>query len=157
MPHLLIAGTTGSGKSVGINTMILSLLYRMAPDECKLILIDPKMLELSVYEGIPHLLSPVVTDPRKAVVALKWTVREMEERYRRMSKVGVRNIEGFNQRIAEAEENGEVLNRTVHTGYDEETGEPVYETEELEYEPMPFIVVVIDEVADLDDGGRQGH
>ena len=149
MPHLLIAGTTGSGKSVGINTMILSLLYRLAPDECKLILIDPKMLELSVYEGIPHLLSPVVTDPRKAVVALKWTVREMEERYRRMSKVGVRNIEGFNQRIAEAEENGEVLSRTVHTGYDEESGEPVYETEDLEYEPMPFIVVVIDEVADL--------
>ncbi|MEO1135988.1 MAG: DNA translocase FtsK, partial [Pseudomonadota bacterium] len=149
MPHLLIAGTTGSGKSVGINTMILSLLYRMSPEQCKLILIDPKMLELSVYEGIPHLLSPVVTDPRKAVVALKWTVREMEERYRQMSKVGVRNIEGFNARIAEAEENGEVLSRTVHTGYDEDTGEPVYETEELEYEPMPFIVVVIDEVADL--------
>ena len=149
MPHLLIAGTTGSGKSVGINTMILSLLYRLAPDECKLILIDPKMLELSVYEGIPHLLAPVVTDPRKAVVALKWTVREMEERYRRMSKVGVRNIEGFNQRVIEAEENGEILSRTVHTGYDEESGEPVYETEELEYEEMPFIVVVIDEVADL--------
>ena len=149
MPHLLIAGTTGSGKSVGINTMILSLLYRLAPDECKLIMIDPKMLELSVYEGIPHLLAPVVTDPRKAVVALKWTVREMEERYRRMSKVGVRNIEGFNSRVLEAEENGESLNRTVHTGYDEETGEPVYETEELDYEPMPFIVVVIDEVADL--------
>ena len=149
MPHLLIAGTTGSGKSVGINTMILSLLYRLAPDECKLILIDPKMLELSVYEGIPHLLAPVVTDPRKAVVALKWTVREMEERYRKMSKVGVRNIEGFNQRVVEADENGELLTRTVHTGYDEETGEPVYETEELEYEEMPFIVVVIDEVADL--------
>ena len=149
MPHLLIAGTTGSGKSVGINTMILSLLYRLAPDECKLILIDPKMLELSVYEGVPHLLAPVVTDPRKAVLALKWTVREMEERYRKMSKVGVRNIEGFNQRVAEAAENGEVLNRTVHTGYDEESGEPVYETEELEYEEMPFIVVVIDEVADL--------
>ncbi len=149
MPHLLIAGTTGSGKSVGINTMILSLLYRMAPDQCKLILIDPKMLELSVYEGIPHLLAPVVTDPRKAVVALKWTVREMEERYRRMSKVGVRNIEGFNSRIMEAEENGEVLSRTVHTGYEEETGEPVYETDELEYEAMPCIVVVIDEVADL--------
>ncbi len=149
MPHLLIAGTTGSGKSVGINTMILSLLYRLSPEHCKLILIDPKMLELSVYEGIPHLLSPVVTDPRKAVVALKWTVREMEERYRKMSKVGVRNIEGFNARVAEAEENGEVLTRTVHTGYDEETGEPVYESEELEYEFMPFIVVVIDEVADL--------
>ncbi len=149
MPHLLIAGTTGSGKSVGINTMILSLLYRLSPEHCKLILIDPKMLELSVYEGIPHLLSPVVTDPRKAVVALKWTVREMEERYRKMSKVGVRNIEGFNARVAEAEETGEILSRTVHTGYDEDTGEPVYETEELEYEPMPFIVVVIDEVADL--------
>jgi DNA segregation ATPase FtsK/SpoIIIE, S-DNA-T family len=149
MPHLLIAGTTGSGKSVGINTMILSLIYRMAPDQCKLILIDPKMLELSVYEDIPHLLSPVVTDPRKAVVALKWTVREMEERYRRMSKVGVRNIAGFNARVAEAEESGETLTRTVHTGYDEETGEPVYETETLDYENMPFIVVVIDEVADL--------
>jgi S-DNA-T family DNA segregation ATPase FtsK/SpoIIIE len=149
MPHLLIAGTTGSGKSVGINTMILSLLYRLSPEQCKLILIDPKMLELSVYEGIPHLLSPVVTDPRKAVVALKWTVREMEERYRKMSKIGVRNIEGFNARISEAEESGEVLTRTVHTGYDEDTGEPVYESEELEYEFMPFIVVVIDEVADL--------
>jgi S-DNA-T family DNA segregation ATPase FtsK/SpoIIIE len=149
MPHLLIAGTTGSGKSVGINTMILSLLYRLSPDDAKLIMIDPKMLELSVYEGIPHLLAPVVTDPKKAVVALKWTVREMEERYRRMSKVGVRNIEGFNQRLAEAEEAGETLSRRVHTGYDEETGEPIYETEELKYEPMPFIVVVIDEVADL--------
>ncbi len=149
MPHLLIAGTTGSGKSVGINTMILSLLYRLSPDDAKLIMIDPKMLELSVYEGIPHLLAPVVTDPKKAVVALKWTVREMEERYRRMSKVGVRNIEGFNQRIAEADDSGETLMRRVHTGYDEETGEPVYESEELKYEAMPFIVVVIDEVADL--------
>ena len=149
MPHLLIAGTTGSGKSVGINTMILSLLYRLSPDDCKLIMIDPKMLELSVYEGIPHLLAPVVTDPKKAVVALKWTVREMEERYRRMSKVGVRNIEGFNQRIAQAEEEGETLTRRVHTGYDEDTGEPVYETEQLDYKPMPFIVVIIDEVADL--------
>jgi S-DNA-T family DNA segregation ATPase FtsK/SpoIIIE len=129
--------------------MILSLLYRLSPEQCKLILIDPKMLELSVYEGIPHLLSPVVTDSRKAVVALKWTVREMEERYRKMSKVGVRNIEGFNARIAEAEANGEMLSRTVHTGYDEDSGEAVYESEELEYEPMPFIVVVIDEVADL--------
>ncbi|MBI1364628.1 MAG: cell division protein FtsK [Alphaproteobacteria bacterium] len=149
MPHLLIAGTTGSGKSVGINTMILSLLYRLSPDACKMIMVDPKMLELSVYDGIPHLLAPVVTDPKKAVVALKWTVREMEERYRRMSKLGVRNIEGFNQRISEAEENGETLTRTVHTGYDKESGEPIYETEELDYEPMPFIVVVIDEVADL--------
>jgi len=149
MPHLLIAGTTGSGKSVGINTMILSLLYRLPPDQCKLIMVDPKMLELSVYEGIPHLLAPVVTDPRKAVVALKWTVREMEERYQKMSKVGVRNISGFNERIREAEDRGEVLSRTVHTGYDKETGEPVYETEELDFETMPFIVVVIDEVADL--------
>jgi len=149
MPHLLIAGTTGSGKSVGINTMIMSLLYRLSPDQCKLILIDPKMLELSVYDGIPHLLSPVVTDPRKAVVALKWTVREMEERYQRMSKVGVRNIAGFNERVLQAEENGEMLSKTVHTGYDEETGEPIYETEELDYKVMPFIVVVIDEVADL--------
>jgi len=149
MPHLLIAGTTGSGKSVGINTMILSLLYRLSPDHCKMIMIDPKMLELSVYEGIPHLLAPVVTDPRKAVVALKWTVREMEERYKRMSKLGVRNMEGFNQRITEADESGEVLSRTVHTGYDEESGEPVYETEELDYKSMPYIVVVIDEVADL--------
>ncbi|NWG71617.1 MAG: DNA translocase FtsK 4TM domain-containing protein [Parvularculaceae bacterium] len=149
MPHLLIAGTTGSGKSVGINTMILSLLFRLSPDDCKLIMIDPKMLELSVYEGIPHLLAPVVTDPKKAVVALKWTVREMEERYRRMSKLGVRNIEGYNQRIAEAEEKGETLSRTVHTGYDQESGEPIYETEELDYKHMPFIVVVIDEVADL--------
>ncbi len=149
MPHLLIAGTTGSGKSVGINTMILSLLYRLSPDDCKMIMIDPKMLELSVYEGIPHLLAPVVTDPKKAVVALKWTVREMEERYRRMSKVGVRNIEGFNQRIAEAAEAGETLTRRVHTGYDPQSGEPIYETEELDYASMPFIVVVIDEVADL--------
>ncbi|MEM8988710.1 MAG: DNA translocase FtsK 4TM domain-containing protein [Pseudomonadota bacterium] len=149
MPHLLIAGTTGSGKSVGINTMILSLLYRLPPDQCKLILIDPKMLELSVYEGIPHLLSPVVTDPKKAVVALKWTVREMEERYKKMSKVGVRNISGFNERVGDAETAGETLTRTVHTGYDEDTGEPVYETEELDFEPMPFIVVVIDEMADL--------
>ncbi|MEO1310994.1 MAG: DNA translocase FtsK 4TM domain-containing protein [Pseudomonadota bacterium] len=149
MPHLLIAGTTGSGKSVGINTMILSLLYRLPPDKAKLILIDPKMLELSVYDGIPHLLAPVVTDPSKAVVALKWTVREMEERYRKMSKVGVRNISGFNERIEQAEKKGETLSRTVHTGYDDETGEPVYESEELDYEPMPFIVVVIDEMADL--------
>ncbi len=149
MPHLLIAGTTGSGKSVGINTMILSLLYRLTPDECKMIMVDPKMLELSVYEGIPHLLAPVVTDPRKAVIALKWVVKEMEERYRRMSKVGVRNISGFNDRVAEANENGEPLIRKVHSGYDPETGEPTYEEEVLDEEKMPFIVVVIDEVADL--------
>ena len=149
MPHLLIAGTTGSGKSVGINTMILSLLYRLAPSQCKLILIDPKMLELSVYDGIPHLLAPVVTDPKKAVVALKWVVREMEDRYRNMSKLGVRNISGYNTRIAEAIEDEETLTRTVQTGFDKETGKPVYEQEELTLEPMPFIVVVVDEMADL--------
>ena len=149
MPHLLIAGTTGSGKSVGINTMILSLLYRLPPEDCKLIMVDPKMLELSVYEGIPHLLAPVVTDPRKAVIALKWTVREMEERYRRMSRLSVRNISGFNERVAEAKASGEPLTRKVHTGYDSETGEPVYEEETLEEDRMPYIVVVIDEVADL--------
>ena len=149
MPHLLVAGTTGSGKSVAINTMILSLLYRLTPDECRLIMIDPKMLELSVYDGIPHLLTPVVTDPKKAVVALKWTVREMEDRYRKMSKLGVRNIEGFNQRVAQAEAKGERISRTVQTGFDRETGEAIYETEELDLEPMPFIVVIIDEMADL--------
>ena len=149
MPHVLVAGTTGSGKSVAINTMILSLLYRMTPLECRLIMIDPKMLELSVYDGIPHLLTPVVTDPKKAVVALKWTVREMEDRYRKMSKVGVRNIEGFNQRIAQAEEKGERISRTVQTGFDRQTGEAIYETEDLDLEPMPFIVVIIDEMADL--------
>ncbi|MCP5433172.1 MAG: DNA translocase FtsK 4TM domain-containing protein [Alphaproteobacteria bacterium] len=149
MPHLLIAGTTGSGKSVGINAMILSLLFRLPPDECKLIMVDPKMLELSVYDGIPHLLTPVVTDPKKAVVALKWVVREMEDRYRKMSKVGVRNIKGFNVRIAEAIENDEILTRTVQTGFDRETGEPVYETEEMPLETMPYIVVVVDEMADL--------
>ncbi len=149
MPHLLIAGTTGSGKSVGINTMILSLLYRMAPDQCKFIMIDPKMLELSVYDGIPHLLAPVVTDPKKAVVALKWTVREMEERYKKMSKLGVRNIAGYNARVREAAEAGEALTRTVQTGFDKETGEALYEQEEMDYEPLPFIVVIVDEMADL--------
>ena len=149
MPHLLIAGTTGSGKSVGINTMILSLLYRLPPEECKMIMVDPKMLELSVYEGIPHLLAPVVTEPRKAVVALKWTVREMEERYRRMSKVGVRNITGFNERVADSIASGEPLVRKVHAGYDPDTGEPTYDEEVLDEEKMPYIVVVIDEVADL--------
>ena len=130
MPHLLIAGTTGSGKSVAINTMILSLLYKLTPEECRLIMIDPKMLELSVYDGIPHLLSPVVTDPKKAVVALKWTVGEMEERYRKMSKMGVRNIEGYNGRVREALAKGELFSRTVQTGFDEDTGEPIFETEE---------------------------
>jgi S-DNA-T family DNA segregation ATPase FtsK/SpoIIIE len=149
MPHLLIAGTTGSGKSVGINTMILSLLYRHTPERCKLIMIDPKMLELSVYEGIPHLLAPVVTDPRKAVVALKWAVREMEDRYRKMSKVGVRNIDGFNARLEQAREKGEAMSRTVQTGFDPETGEPIFEREEMDMSPMPYIVVIIDEMADL--------
>ncbi len=149
MPHLLVAGTTGSGKSVSVNTMILSLLYRMTPETCRLILIDPKMLELSVYDGIPHLLTPVVTDPKKAVVALKWTVREMEDRYRKMSKLGVRNIDGLNARVAEAKARGEVMSRTVHTGFDPDTGDPIMEREELDIEPMPYIVVIIDEMADL--------
>jgi S-DNA-T family DNA segregation ATPase FtsK/SpoIIIE len=149
MPHVLVAGTTGSGKSVAINTMILSLLYRMTPEQCRLIMIDPKMLELSVYDGVPHLLTPVVTDPKKAVVALKWTVREMEDRYRKMSKVGVRNIDGFNQRVAAAEKKGEKLSRTVQTGFDRETGEAIYETEDFDLQAMPYIVIIIDEMADL--------
>ncbi len=149
MPHLLIAGTTGSGKSVGINTMILSLLFRLRPDECKLIMIDPKMLELSVYEGIPHLLAPVVTDPHKAVVSLKWAVREMEERYRKMSKLGVRNIDGYNTRAVQAQKKGEVFTRQIQTGFDPETGAPIYEEEQMDLSPMPFIVVIIDEMADL--------
>jgi DNA segregation ATPase FtsK/SpoIIIE, S-DNA-T family len=149
MPHLLIAGTTGSGKSVAINTMILSLLYKLTPDECRLIMIDPKMLELSVYDGIPHLLSPVVTDPKKAVVALKWVVGEMEDRYRKMSKMGVRNIDGYNGRVKEALARGEMFSRTVQTGFDDETGDPVFETEELQPKSIPYIVVVVDEMADL--------
>ncbi len=149
MPHLLVAGTTGSGKSVAINTMILSLLYRMSPEQCRLIMIDPKMLELSIYDGIPHLLSPVVTDPKKAVVALKWTVREMEERYKKMSKIGVRNIDGFNSRVQQAIDKGEILTRTVQTGFDRQTGEAMYETEEFDLKPLPYIVVIIDEMADL--------
>jgi len=149
MPHLLIAGTTGSGKSVAINTMILSLLYKLTPEDCRMIMIDPKMLELSVYDGIPHLLSPVVTDPKKAVVALKWTVGEMEDRYRKMSKMGVRNIDGYNSRVADALAKGETFSRTVQTGFDDETGEPVFETEEIIPEKMPYIVVVVDEMADL--------
>ncbi|HVG51051.1 MAG TPA: DNA translocase FtsK [Xanthobacteraceae bacterium] len=149
MPHLLIAGTTGSGKSVAINTMILSLVYRLRPDQCRLIMVDPKMLELSVYDGIPHLLAPVVTDPKKAVVALKWAVREMEDRYKKMSKLGVRNIDGYNMRVAEAKEKGETLTRTVHTGYDRESGEAIYEKEELEFEALPYLVVIVDEMADL--------
>jgi S-DNA-T family DNA segregation ATPase FtsK/SpoIIIE len=148
-PHMLIAGTTGSGKSVAINTMILSLLYRLRPDQCRLIMVDPKMLELSVYDGIPHLLTPVVTDPKKAVVALKWAVREMEERYKKMSKLGVRNIDGYNARVADAKAKGEELTRTVHTGFDKETGKAIYEEEKLELEPLPFIVIIVDEMADL--------
>ena len=149
MPHLLIAGTTGSGKSVGINTMILSLLYRLRPDQCRLIMVDPKMLELSVYDGIPHLLTPVVTDPKKAVVALKWAVREMEQRYKNMAKLGVRNIDGYNTRVAEAKAKGEELTRTVQTGFDKETGKAIYEEEKLELEPLPYIVIIVDEMADL--------
>jgi DNA segregation ATPase FtsK/SpoIIIE, S-DNA-T family len=149
MPHLLIAGTTGSGKSVAINTMILSLVYRLRPDQCRLIMVDPKMLELSVYDGIPHLLTPVVTDPKKAVVALKWAVREMEERYKRMAKLGVRNVDGYNARLAEASAKGEELTRTVHTGFDKETGKAIYEEEKLDLEPLPYIVIIVDEMADL--------
>ncbi len=149
MPHLLIAGTTGSGKSVGINTMILSLLYRLPPDKCKLIMIDPKMLELSVYEGIPHLLAPVVTDPRKAVVALKWAVREMEERYKKMSKTGVRNVDGYNAKLATMVAKGEKMSRTVQTGFDPASGAPIFEQEDMDMQPMPYIVVIIDEMADL--------
>jgi DNA segregation ATPase FtsK/SpoIIIE, S-DNA-T family len=148
-PHMLIAGTTGSGKSVAINTMILSLVYRLRPDQCRLIMVDPKMLELSVYDGIPHLLTPVVTDPKKAVVALKWAVREMEERYKRMSKLGVRNIDGYNARLGEARAKGEDLTRTVHTGFDKETGKAIYEEEKLELDPLPYIVIIVDEMADL--------
>ncbi|WP_376099061.1 DNA translocase FtsK [Roseomonas sp. CCTCC AB2023176] len=149
MPHLLIAGTTGSGKSVGINTMILSLLYRFGPEECRFIMIDPKMLELSVYDRIPHLLAPVVTEPPKAIGALKWTVREMERRYRAMSQLGVRNIGGYNERVVAARQKGEVLSRRVQTGFDPETGKPVFEDQPLALEPLPMIVVVIDEMADL--------
>ena len=149
MPHLLIAGTTGSGKSVAINTMILSLLYKLTPEECRMIMIDPKMLELSVYDGIPHLLSPVVTDPKKAVVALKWTVGEMEERYRKMSKMGVRNIEGYNGRVRDALAKDEMFSRTVQTGFDDETGDPIFETDEFKPEVLPYIVVIVDEMADL--------
>ena len=149
MPHLMIAGTTGSGKSVGVNAMILSLLYRLSPDQCRLIMIDPKMLELSVYEGIPHLMAPVVTEPAKAVTALKWTVREMERRYRAMTHLGVRNLAGYNTRIADARAKGEILSRRVQTGFDPDTGKPVHEEQPLALEPLPLIVVVVDEMADL--------
>ncbi len=149
MPHLLVAGTTGSGKSVAVNGMILSILYKHTPETCKLILVDPKMLELSVYDGIPHLLTPVVTEPSKAVMALKWAVREMEERYKSMSKLGVRNITGYNKRLALAKTNGETLSHRVQTGFDPETGKPIYEDQDISLIPLPLIVVVIDEVADL--------
>ncbi|EXL09208.1 DNA translocase FtsK [Aquamicrobium defluvii] len=149
MPHLLVAGTTGSGKSVAINTMILSLLYRLKPEECRLIMVDPKMLELSVYDGIPHLLTPVVTDPKKAVTALKWAVREMEDRYRKMAKLGVRNIDGYNQRAAAARDKGETVVMQVQTGFEKGTGEPLFEEQEIDLSPMPYIVVIVDEMADL--------
>jgi len=149
MPHLMIAGTTGSGKSVGVNAMILSLLYRLSPDQCRLILIDPKMLELSVYEGIPHLMAPVVTEPKKAVIALKWTVREMERRYRAMTHLSVRNLAGYNTRVAEARAKGEVISRRVQTGFDPDTGKPVFEDQPLALESLPLLVVVVDEMADL--------
>ncbi|MCB1445201.1 MAG: DNA translocase FtsK, partial [Rhizobiaceae bacterium] len=143
MPHLLVAGTTGSGKSVAINTMILSLLYRLTPEECRLIMVDPKMLELSVYDGIPHLLTPVVTDPKKAVLALKWAVREMEDRYHKMSRLGVRNIDGYNARAAEARERGETVTHVVQTGFEKGTGEPIHENQALDLAPMPYIVVIV--------------
>lgn len=149
MPHLLVAGTTGSGKSVGVNSMILSLLYRMRPDECKLIMIDPKMLEFSMYNGIPHLLTPVITDPGKAVVGLKWAVKEMEDRYRAMAQLNVRNISGYNQKLAELRSSGEKITRTVQTGFDTETGKPIFEEQELDLTPLPYIVIVVDEMADL--------
>ncbi len=149
MPHLLVAGTTGSGKSVSINTMILSLLFKFSPDQCKFIMIDPKMLELSVYDEIPHLLAPVVTDSKKAVVALKWAVREMENRYRSMAKLGVRNIDGFNERLLEARQTGEILVRRIQTGFDPDTGKPIFENQTLDFETLPYIVVVVDEMADL--------
>ncbi len=149
MPHLLVAGTTGSGKSVGMNSMILSLLYRMRPDKCKLIMIDPKMLEFSVYNGIPHLLTPVITDPAKAVLGLKWAVKEMEDRYRAMAQLNVRNISGYNKKLEELRNSGERCVRTVQTGFDASTGAPLYEEQELDLTPLPYIVVVVDEMADL--------
>lgn len=149
MPHLLVAGTTGSGKSVGVNSMILSLLYRMRPDECKLIMIDPKMLEFSMYNGIPHLLTPVITDPSKAVIGLKWAVKEMEDRYRAMAQLNVRNISGYNKKVEELRASGKAITRTVQTGFDAETGSPIFEEQELDLKPLPYIVIVVDEMADL--------
>ncbi len=148
MPHLLVAGTTGSGKSVGINAMVLSLLYRHSPDDCRVMMIDPKMLELSVYNGIPHLLTPVITDPHKAVAALNWAVREMEERYKRMAALSVRNIDVFNNRVRNAKKRGEMLSRTVQTGFDK-AGEARFETQKMDIEPLPRIVIFVDEFADL--------
>lgn len=149
MPHLLVAGTTGSGKSVGVNSMIISLLYKMTPEECKLIMIDPKMLEFTMYNGIPHLLTPVITDPAKAVIGLKWAVKEMEDRYRAMAQLNVRNITGYNQKLEELREGGEKITKTVQTGFDMETGKPIYEEQEMDLTPMPYIVIVVDEMADL--------
>jgi DNA segregation ATPase FtsK/SpoIIIE, S-DNA-T family len=149
MPHLLVAGTTGSGKSVGLNSMIVSLLYRLTPDQCRMIMIDPKMLELSIYDDIPHLLSPVVTEPAKAIRALKWAVEQMEERYRMMSSLSVRNLANFNEKVRAAKAKGNPLGRKVQIGYDPMTGQPQYEEESLEYEPMPQIVIIVDELADL--------
>ncbi len=149
MPHLLVAGTTGSGKSVGVNTMILSLLYKMRPDECKLIMIDPKMLEFSLYNGIPHLLTPVITDPAKAVIGLKWAVKEMEDRYRAMAQLNVRNISGYNQKLRELKASGQKIKRTIQTGFDTETGAPIYEEQDLDLTPLPYIVIIVDEMADL--------
>jgi len=149
MPHLLVAGTTGSGKSVGVNSMIISLLYKMTPEECKLIMIDPKMLEFTMYNGIPHLLTPVITDPTKAVIGLKWAVKEMEDRYRAMAQLNVRNITGYNQKLEELQEKGEKITKTVQTGFDAETGKPVFEEQEFDLTPMPYIVIVVDEMADL--------
>uniref|UniRef100_UPI00157616D7 DNA translocase FtsK n=1 Tax=Sphingomonas bacterium TaxID=1895847 RepID=UPI00157616D7 len=149
MPHLLVAGTTGSGKSVGLNAMILSLLYRLTPDECRMIMIDPKMLELSIYDDIPHLLAPVVTDPPKAIRALKWAVEQMEDRYRMMASIGVRSLASFNEKVRAAKSKGQLLGRKVQTGYDADTGQPIYEEEKLEFEPLPKIVVIVDELADL--------
>src|SRR5688572_33269942 len=149
MPHLLVAGTTGSGKSVGLNAILLSLLYRFTPNECRLILIDPKILELKGYDDIPHLLSPVVTDPHKSVRALKWAVEEMERRYRMMSDIGARNINGFNERVGTAIAKGKPLGRRIQTGFDPETGEELVEEEQLDYQPLPQIVLIVDELADL--------
>lgn len=149
MPHLLVAGTTGSGKSVGVNSMILSLLFRLTPDQCKLIMIDPKQLEFSMYNGIPHLLTPVITDPAKAVVGLKWAVREMEDRYRAMALLNVRNIAGYNQKVADMRASGKEIKKTIQVGFDKETGRPLYEEQLIDTSPMPYIVIVVDEMADL--------